>query len=147
MGGIADLSGLRALTGLHYLEIWRVRGLRDLSPISALRELRMLFLQAMAKVEELPDLSECPALEEVVLDTMKGVTDFAPLARAPGLKAVAMYAMPQVDPQNLAPLRGHPTLEAARIGTGSQKRNAEIEALLGLADTWSGKGYVRRWEA
>ena len=147
LGGIADLTRLRDLTRLEYLEIWRVRGLRDLSPISALHELRLLILQAMSKVQELPDLSRCTELREIVLDTMKGIDDFTPLARAPALTALAMYAMPQANPDNLAPLRDHPTLEAARIGTGSVRRNAAIEALLGLPDTWAGRGYVRRWAA
>lgn len=47
----------------------------------------------------------------------------------------------------IRPLREHPTLEAARIGTGSAKRNAEIQALLGLPDTWAGPGFLRRWAA
>jgi hypothetical protein len=129
LGGTSDLRGIEGLR-LEYLEIWRVRGLADLTRVAALPELDFLFLQALPHVTALPDLSGLTKLGSLTLDTMKGFTDFRGVAAAPALHGLAVFAMNHIRWEHLEPLAGHPTLRDLAIGTGSLRRNAELEARL-----------------
>jgi hypothetical protein len=128
LGGTSDLSGIEAAP-LEYLEIWRVLGLADLEPVAALGQLDFLFLQALPRVTELPDLSATP-LTGATLDTMKGLVDLRGLAAAPRLNNLALFAMNHIRWEHLEPFAGHPSLRDFVIGTGSARRNAELEARL-----------------
>lgn len=132
LGSTADLSLLPEFKRLEYLELWRIRGLRDLLPIGGLRGLRFLFLQALGKIADLPDLSGCPRVWGVHLESMKAVTDLGPVLAAPALEMLLLLDMPQLRWDHVAPLRDHPRLRSALVGTGSAKRNEEIEQRLGL---------------
>ena len=128
LGGTSDLSGIEAAP-LEYLEIWRVRGLADLEPVAALRQLDFLFLQALPRVTRLPDLS-ATHLTGATLDTMKGLDDLRGLAAAPQLTNLALFAMSHIRWEHLQPFAGHPSLRRFVIGTGSARRNSELEARL-----------------
>jgi hypothetical protein len=128
LGGTSDLSGIEAAP-LEYLEIWRVLGLADLEPIAALGELDFLFLQALPRVTSLPDLS-ATRLTGATLDTMKGLFDLSGLAAAPRLTNLALFAMNHIRWEHLKPFAGHPSLRDFVIGTGSLRRNSELEARL-----------------
>jgi hypothetical protein len=131
LGGTSDLSGIEAAP-LEYLEIWRVLGLADLEPVAALGQLDFLFLQALPRVTSLPDLS-ATRLTGATLDTMKGLVDLRGLAAAPRLNNLALFAMNHIRWEHLEPFAGHPSLRDFVIGTGSARRNAELEARLRAA--------------
>lgn len=137
LGGTKDLSLLPEIGRIEYLELWLIRGLSDLSPIEDMRHLRYLFLQALKQVDRLPSLSALAQLRGVHLETMKGLTDFAPLSTAPALEELWLVDLPQLTPERLECLVGHPTLQRLRVGTGSVKRNEAIRSLLPLADSAS----------
>jgi hypothetical protein len=131
LGGTSDLSGIEAAP-LEYLEIWRVLGLADLGPVAALGRLDFLFLQALPRVTSLPDLG-ATSLTGATLDTMKGLVDLRGLAAAPRLDNLALFAMNHIRWEHLEPFVGHPSLRDFVIGTGSVRRNAELEARLRAA--------------
>jgi hypothetical protein len=128
LGGTSDLRGIEAAP-LEYLEIWRVLGLADVEPVAALDQLNVLFLQALPRVTSLPDLS-ATRLTGATLDTMKGLVDMRGLAAAPRLDNLALFAMNHIRWEHLEPFAGHPSLRNVAIGTGSVRRNAELEARL-----------------
>ena len=132
LGGTRNLSLLPRIGRLRYLQLWRITGLSDLSPIGGLTELRYLFLQTLNHVTELPDLTRATHLRRVHLETMKGLRDLSPLAKAPALEQLLLLNMPQLQPEDLRCLAGHPTLKGLDAGLGSSRKNAAAEALLRL---------------
>jgi hypothetical protein len=133
LGGTGDLRPLPLIGELRYLELWRIRGLSDVSAIGEMAHLQNLFLQALKHVESLPDLSGATALRRVRLQTMRGIRDLRPLASAPALEELILDDMPQLQPNDLAPLIGLPRLRAvsARIGI---KKSAAVREILGLPE-------------
>lgn len=144
LGGTNDLKGIEAFSDLRYLEVWMVRGFSDLSRVSGCTSLEMLFLQALKKVQLLPDLRSLHRLERVHLETMKGLTDLTPLLTAPALREVMVMDMGQLQPEQVAVLAQHRTLQRAGIGLGSARKNEMANKLLGLPRaTYDKPGYVR----
>jgi hypothetical protein len=144
LGGTTNLRPLSEMKRIEYLELWMIRGFNDLSEVSGLTALRYLFLQALKQVTSLPDLSRCERLERIHLETMKGLTDLAPLRDAPALRDLLLVDMPQLRWEHLGPLVEHPTLRALRLASGSAKRNADMRARLGYADTDAPSRELRR---
>jgi hypothetical protein len=91
-------------------------------------------LQALPQVTALPDFGEARALRRVEFQTMKGIRDLRPLATAPALEELLLADMPQLQPDDLRSLVGHPTLRAVTAHLGGVKKNAEAKALLGLPE-------------
>lgn len=94
-----------------------------------------LFLQALRNVTALPPMHNMRSLRRLHLETMRGLTDLTPVRQAPALEQVRLVAMAHLQPEDLAPLAGHPTLRAAVIGLGSHSKNDRARTLLGLPDT------------
>ena len=134
LGGTRNLHHLPDIGRLRYFEAWLVRGLADLGPVAKARSLRFLFLQALKHVTALPSLAPLVELRRVHLETMKGLRDLAPVAAAPALEELVAVDMGHLDPDAFRPFLGHPTLRAASIGLGSDRKNAEVRDLLQLAD-------------
>ncbi len=134
LGGTADLSLLTDLPALEDLELWRIRGLRQLSVLGSLPSLRVLRLQSMSAITELPSMAGAAALKVLALDTMKGIRDLSPVAAAPALEELLLIDMPQLGPESLRPLVGHPTLRRGIWGFGSLRRNAAAYDVLPLGD-------------
>ena len=130
LGATRDLSLLPQIGRLRYLELWRITGLSDLSAIGELTELRYLFLQTLKHVIELPDLSHAIHLRRVHLETMKGLRDLSPLANAPALEQLLLLDMPQLQPEDLRCLAGHPTLKGIDVGLGNSRKNTAATALV-----------------
>ncbi len=131
LGGTKDLALLPHIGRLEYLELWMIRGLTDLAAIGSLPHLSYLFLQSLSGVTALPSLQECVSLRRVHLETMKRLLDLTPVSLAPNLQDLIVVDCPQFRVAHFEPFVGHRQLRAATIGTGSVKRNDEIEKLLG----------------
>jgi hypothetical protein len=134
LGGTRDLSLLPRIGRLRYLELWMIKGLTDISAVGELPDLRYLFLQALRQVERIPDLTRCTSLRRVHLETMKGIHDLRPLATAPALEEVVLTDMRHLQPDDLAPLVGMPTLRAVGYGLGSLRKRDAARALVGLPE-------------
>lgn len=134
LGGTTRLIGLDLLERLKHLEIWLVRRLSDLRVVGSIRSLESLHLQALGRVTSLPSFAALATLRTVHLETMRGLKDLSPIAAAPALTELRLVDMRQLTADSMRPFLGHPTLRAARVGTGSARRNAEISKLLGLPD-------------
>jgi hypothetical protein len=132
LGSLAEMTDLPRIGRLRYLELWRIAGCQDLGPVGGLAHLQHLVLQALPRVRTLPSMAGMASLRRVTLDTMKGLTDLTPLRDAPALEEIVVVACPQLREEHFRPLVNHATLRRARVGTGSVKRNAAIQALLGL---------------
>ena len=125
LGGTSDLRLLPRIGRLEELEIWRVRGLDDVTAIGEVRSLQTLWLEALPQVRALPDLSALTELRKVTLHTMKGIDDLAPLASAPALEDLALIEMRHLEPEDLRPLAGHPTLRRGHWNIGSLRKTYE----------------------
>jgi hypothetical protein len=134
LGGTKDLTPLPRVGELRYLELWLVKGLADVSTIGRLPHLRYLFLQALKQVQSLPDLSDACELRRIHLETMKSIRDLQPLATAPALEEVLLIDMRQLEPDDLQPLVGLPSLAAVTAGLGSIRKNTAARTLLGLPE-------------
>jgi hypothetical protein len=134
LGGTNNLALLPRVGRLRYLELWRIRGLSDVSMVGRLPHLRHLFLQTLPHVRALPDLSETRSLRRIELETMKGIRDLRAIATAPVLEELLLDDMQQLQPEDLRPLVGHPTLRAVSAHLGGRRKNADAQALLGLPE-------------
>ena len=101
-------------------------------PVAEVETLEYLFLQAQKQVTSLPSFQRAAKLRRVHLETMKGLRDLVPLARAPALETLVAIDMGHLTPEHFRPFVEHPTLREAAIGLGSNKKNAAVDALLGL---------------
>jgi hypothetical protein len=143
LGGTSDLRLLPRVGTLEELEIWRVRGLDDVSSVGDVRSLRTLWLEALPQVRSLPDLSEMTNLRKVTLHTMKGLRDLSPLSTAPALEDLALIAMPHLEPGDLRPLAGHPSLRRGHWNIGSLRKTYEAHDVVSVAPEPFGYGEWR----
>jgi hypothetical protein len=134
LGGTKNLTALRGLPDLRYLEVWMVRGLADLSVLADMKSLTHLFLQSLTQVKELPSLSQLKSLRWVTVEALKNLTDLNGIAQAPNLEELSLWDMGHLRLPNLEPFVGHKTLRAAGMGLGSLKRNEAADHLLGVSD-------------
>jgi internalin A len=134
LGGTKNLGLLPQIGTLKYLELWMIKGLQDLSMVGEITSLQNLFLQALKNVSVLPSFSELRQLRRVTLDTMKGITDLSAVAAAPALEELIVVSAPQLSPDDFKPFIGHPTLKKMCIGLGSQRKNEQVQDLLGLPE-------------
>jgi hypothetical protein len=129
LGGAPDLTVFPDLPALRFFEAWQVRGLEDLRPVAASRTLEVLYLESLPRAE-LPDFSQAVSLAHVRLDNLPISEGLSGLAAAPNLRQVRISRR-VFSLEEVAPLRGHPTLRAAFIPlTG---RVSDDESRLGLA--------------
>ena len=135
LGGTNDLSLLPRVGRLRYLELWMVRGLSDLSPLREVEDLQYLFLQALKNVTTLPSLASLRKLRRVHLETMKGLRDLQPVADAPRLEELLVIDMRHLTPDAFRVFAGHPTLQRALVGLGSDRKNRAVQELLRLPGT------------
>jgi hypothetical protein len=129
LGGTTDLSAIRGMAGLKYLELWQIRGLADLSVISDLPGLQNLFLQSLPQVTALPPFDSLRRLRRLVLENMKGIRDLATLQTAPALEEFAYVDARGKDPVLLLPALQHPVVRRVAAGFGSGKKTAEFARL------------------
>jgi hypothetical protein len=134
LGSTKNLALLPNVGELRYLELWMIRAFDDLQPVAEVTTLETLFLQALRRVTTLPSFERMPHLRHVHLETMKGLSDLSPLRSARNLERLLLVDMPQLQPNDLRVLMGHPSLRAIRIGLGSKKKNEAARTLLGLDD-------------
>ena len=132
LGGTNQIDGLRDITSLRYLELWRVRGMTDLSAVAALPELRYLFLQDLKQVPSLPSFGPLGNLRRCDIDSLQSLIDLASIAQAPALEELMLANMKHITVDGLSCFRDHPSLKAVSIGLGSQRRNRQAVQLLGL---------------
>lgn len=130
LGGTNDLSLLPELTRLRYFEAWRVRGLETLDAVREVPSLRFLFLQALSRLQRLPDLTGNTSLRRVHLDGLKALESVEEVAAAPQLLDVVLADLPKVNPESLACLGNHPTLERALILFGSARKSEQATAIV-----------------
>jgi hypothetical protein len=150
LGGTSNLSLLPDAGNVEDLEIWRVTGLHDLSPVGDTVSLRSLFLQELPAVRSLPDLERLTALREITLHGMRGISDLRPVASAPALETLSLVEMTQLEPEDLRPLIGHPTLRRGHWNLGGLKKTYAAHDVLpiapepfGYADWKAGVPYSR----
>jgi hypothetical protein len=133
LGGLSDLSSLKDMNGIKYLELWQVRGLKDISAISTMRGLQFLFLQSLPHISTLPDLSELTALRRVHLDSMKGLQDVHAIATAPAIEEFMHVCAQGMEPLQYAELLKSRTLKGLLVGFGSEKKNKTLRDLAAQA--------------
>ena len=129
LGGTANLSALRGMTCLKYLELWQIRGLKDISVISSLVGLQYLFLQSLPHITQLPNMSRLEALRRVHLDNMKGLKNLDASRTAPAIEDVLVIAANGKEPSQFQGVLGSPTLKEIVMGFGSKKKNDAFAAL------------------
>ena len=132
LGGTRDLRPVAEIGRLRYLEVWQAKGLADLDPIAAMPYLQRLHLESLVQVRALPSFANLTKLRRVAILSLGNLHDLAPVAAAPALEDLHVGGMSHLQPEALTPFRGHPTLRAAHVGLGSQRKNAAVEALLPL---------------
>ncbi len=134
LGGIIDLSTLKDLENIKYLELWQIRGLSDISVISSLIGLQYLFLQSLRNVTEFPDMTNLFKLRRVYMETMKGLKNVNGLASAPNLEEFIHVSAQNMSPYQYKQLLERKRLKRALFGFGSDKKNEEMLRLMNAND-------------
>jgi hypothetical protein len=129
LGGTKNLRLLRDFKALKYLELWAILGLTDISSIECVPTLEELFLQDLPRVETLPDFKQLTSLRRITFKNMKGIHDLSPLTNAPNLEQVNFLAASRMKVEDFEPLRQMKSLKKLFVGTGSMKRNFQIEVM------------------
>lgn len=127
LGGIRNLSALRQMPNLKYLELWMVRGLSDLSPISALRGLQNVYLQSLKQVTALPPMNELPRLRRVSLVTMNSLRDISSLREVQSLRDFLYEPGVVLSPNAFDWIFEMPNLKHALIGFKSVSKNEAFQ--------------------
>lgn len=130
LGGIKDLTPLKGLINLKYLELWQVRGLSNISVISTLIGLQYLFLQSLCNVKMLPDMTNLHNLRRVHIETMNGLTDIFGLSKAPALEEFIHVDAQSILLEQYQYLFQNKNFKSASIGFGSHKNNLKILNLM-----------------
>lgn len=129
LGGIRDLSAIRGMANIKYLELWQVKGLSDVSVIGELPGLQNLFLQSLPNVHALPSLSLLYSLRRIEFMNMKGLRDLTPLEFAPALEEFAMVEGFKNEPEDLYPVLRNPSLRRVSAGFSSLKKCQKFERM------------------
>jgi len=132
LGGTRNLTSLKELRELKYLELWKINGLSNLEFIEDLTGLQFLFLQALRQVRYLPALHKLTLLRRLHLETMKGLSDLSPITKAPILEDLLVLDTPQLSVDDFLVLNNCVNLRRMLIGLGSLKKNRAVEELLPL---------------
>jgi len=138
LGGTRNLTGLQSLTGLKYLELWRIRGFDDLNPVSDLSGLQYLFLEDLSRVTRLPSMAKLGQLRRLDLWNLSRLQDLSPLMEARALEELGIGAR-HLQREDFEILKNHPSLKRLSVGTGSARRDREIVEMLGLSESTSNK--------
>jgi Leucine-rich repeat (LRR) protein len=128
LGGTKNLSALRGLANLKYLELWRILGLDDISVIETLAGLQHLFLQDLARITKLPSFKSLPHLRRVTIDSLKALVDISSLTDSPSLEEI-VHSTAKVQPEDYLPLLHSGRLKFASAGFGSLKKNEQFKVL------------------
>jgi len=132
LGGTRNLTVLKELEGLKYLELWRINGFSNLDVLEYLTGLQYLFLQALRQVRVLPSLRKLTSLRRIYLETMKGLSDLSSIATAPILEELFVLDTPQLAAEQFEVLKNCINLKRVLIRLGSQKKNQAVEEMLSL---------------
>jgi hypothetical protein len=130
LGTVSSLELLPEIGRLALVELYRLRGPHELGPLAQMPHLRWLVMASTGSITALPSFRECPSLRWVYLDTMRGLRDLRPIAEAPGLEVLALIGLSQLEPEDLRPFVGHPTLRIVHYGLGSARKNAAAQDVL-----------------
>lgn len=130
----SPVATLLEAPALRWLDISWIRSLSGLDGVGAMRQLEGLSLGQLSRLDALPDLSGATGLRTVVIEKCRGIRDLSALAAAPSLERLFLVDMPQITVDDVRVLAGHPTLRSASVGTGSMRRNREIQDVLGLPE-------------
>lgn len=126
---------LCALDRVTNLEIGRLSGLDDIEWLPSLEGVESFQIYWQPKITKFPDLSSMTSLQFVAADTMNGLTDAAGLAKAPHIEDIRLISCPRLDPESLRGCVGHPRLRSVWVGTGTDRGNAAMDAVLGPLST------------
>lgn len=128
IGELTDIGNSRTL--LHL--VIRHSLIKSIEFISTLVSLQYLCLDHLSKTDQLPPMSALSALRRLDLINLSKLTDLSPIASCPVLEDLVLVARKNIGGDNFRCLQGHPTLKHVWTDLGSQKRNAEVQSLLGL---------------
>ncbi|WP_432573018.1 leucine-rich repeat domain-containing protein [Kineococcus sp. SYSU DK005] len=127
LGTAPQLQALAQLPALRFFEAWQVRGMKDLSALAASSTLEVLYLESLRHAQ-LPDFSAAVALQHVQLDNLPLSEGVNGLAAAPQLRQLSITRR-LFELDEVAPLRRHPTLQAAFVslrGRGVSDRDCQL---------------------
>jgi hypothetical protein len=122
LGKVDDISTLASFPHLQELTVYRTK-LGDLAPLSDCSQLAYLQLESVPATT-LPDLSKLTQLKVLWLANLRDIDDLTPVAAAPNLRYLLVESK-TLDPQAMAVLREHPTLEYLTAALGSKTRIAQ----------------------
>jgi hypothetical protein len=132
LGGTKDISVIKRLPALKYLELWMIRGFTDLSHIAEAEVLQYFWLEALKNVNEIPSLRNLTALRRVMLSGTPGLRDLCPIADAPALEELFVDVRGR-EPADFACFKGHQSLRYVFLGP-SKTKNDKVRRMLGLPE-------------
>jgi hypothetical protein len=125
-----DFCSLKDLN-LKGFGLSEIRGMTDLSFISHLKKLQCLSLSSLNKVTTLPEFMHTPQLKRVFIENMKALEKISTLFNCTQLvDLIFRMDSTNLTPRDFEPLVHMKELKFATIGTGSVKKNEQIDKLL-----------------
>lgn len=132
LGSLVNVDAIGDCAKLKYLELWMPKGLSDIQFVSRLSSLQYLFLEALGQVQSLPDFSRLNQLRRAWFQGLHRVSDLSPLADCPSLEDLCISTLRSLTVESFRPLSRVRSLRRLFVDTGSRKRDAAIEEMLGL---------------
>lgn len=130
LGGTKNISGLEGMTGLKYLELWRILGLSNIDIISTLSGLQFLFLQTLKNIRSIPQLENLTKLRRIHLDDLSGLTNIDSLLHAPVLEEILHVENRTISVETYEKILANPTLKQIHIGFCSKSVNTQFQEIL-----------------
>lgn len=113
------------------LSVSEIRGLEDLSFISGFQYLQSISLDCLNRVEKFPSLSSEHSLRRLFIDSMKKLTDIKGLYSCVHLEDfIFRNSTTPLSAKDFIPIINLESLKYATIGTGSVKKNDEVDKLI-----------------
>lgn len=134
LGSVTSIEPLARLGSLRYLEIWRSLGLASLAPLSGCSAIEEFYLDSLPRVTRLPRMEGLRHLRSMTLRGMKGLKSLSGLNAAPALETLELDEARHLKPDDLVPLKEHPTLQRVHYWLGSRKRQDAALRIIPCSD-------------
>lgn len=124
-----------------------IRNLDDISFISGFQSLQDLFLSDLNKVTCFPQLASRNTVRRIFIDNMKSLSNIGYAFECKNLVDFIFRAeRTSLLPQNFKPITALQKIKYATIGTGSLKKNRQINEFLENAGIPRYEGYIFEYE-
>ncbi|WP_289031531.1 hypothetical protein [uncultured Paraglaciecola sp.] len=125
-----SLDHMRELDNVESLAVSEIRNLENTDFLTGFKGLKSLHLDCLNRVEALPSLGCSESIEEITLRDLKLLKNVSFIQGCKKLKSFTYTGKNTIPVKDFEVVAKLPSLKEARIGTGSSKRNDQIQGIM-----------------